>query len=64
MAKSEDAPKKQKNVHAATDPEKCREMAKKYGWELLSIRPTGDPVLRVECVCLGEQTSFKDERYD
>lgn len=54
----------QENVHAVTDPEKCREMEKKYGWKLLDMRPTGNPILKVDCIFHGQQTSFEDERYD
>lgn len=50
------------NVHAATDPQKCRDMGKRYGWELLGWRKTNNPVLKVDCVFKGEQTSFEDER--
>ncbi|NER29089.1 MAG: hypothetical protein F6J89_15995 [Symploca sp. SIO1C4] len=52
------------NVHAATSPEKCREMERKYGWELKQIKPTRDQTLKVNCVFSGEQTSFEDERND
>jgi hypothetical protein len=52
------------NVHSATDPQKCREMEQKYGWKLKAIKPTRDPILKVDCVFHGEQTSFEDERYD
>jgi hypothetical protein len=48
----------------ATDPQKCREMEQKYGWKLKAIKPTRDPILKVDCVFHGEQTSFEDERYD
>jgi hypothetical protein len=54
----------QENVHSATDPQKCREMAKKYHWKLKTIRPTKDKILKVDCVFDGEQTSFEDELYD
>lgn len=52
------------NVHAATDPEKCEEMAEKYQWELKEVRSTNDPILKVDCVFEGEQTSFEDTRYE
>jgi hypothetical protein len=54
----------QENIHSATDPEKCRDMERKYGWELKEIKPTRDPILKVNCVFTGEQTSFEDERHD
>lgn len=52
------------NVHAATDPQKCIEMGQRYGWKLLGWRLTNDPILKVDCVFEGEQTSFEDERND
>ena len=56
--------KDKKNIHAATDPEKCWEMKRKYGWNLVEIRLTKDKILKVDCVFEGEQTSFEDNRYD
>lgn len=53
----------QENVHGATDPQKCREMERRYGWKLKRVRPNKDKVLRVDCIFEGEQTSFEDERY-
>ncbi|HAA31087.1 MAG TPA: hypothetical protein DCE56_29505 [Cyanobacteria bacterium UBA8553] len=52
------------NIHAATDPDKCKEMERRYGWELKEIKRTQDPTLKVNCVFYGKQTSFEDERYD
>lgn len=52
------------NIHSATDPEKCREMARKYGWVLKRIKLTRDPILKVDCVFQGQQTSFEDKRYE
>jgi hypothetical protein len=52
------------NVHSATDPEKCRDMERRYGWKLKKVLPTGDPTLKVDCVFYGKQTSFEDKRYD
>jgi hypothetical protein len=52
------------NVHAATDPQKCVDMGKRYGWRLKAVRKTKDPTLKVDCVFDGEQTSFEDERYE
>lgn len=40
--------------HSATDPEKCYLIAKKYGWKLLRIEPTQDPVLKVDCIFEGD----------
>ncbi|MBD2184822.1 hypothetical protein H6S82_01125 [Planktothrix sp. FACHB-1355] len=56
--------KKPENIHSATDPQKCRDMERKYGWKLKAIKPTSDPILKVDCVFEGEQTSFEDERYE
>ncbi|MBK1990845.1 hypothetical protein A0J48_025620 [Sphaerospermopsis aphanizomenoides BCCUSP55] len=36
--------------HAATDRDKCQEMADKYGWELLKVEPTNNKILKVDCV--------------
>lgn len=52
------------NIHAATDPEKCEEMAERYSWNLKEVRPTKDEILKVDCVFEGEQTSFEDTRYE
>ena len=54
----------QENIHAATDRQKCIEMGKRYGWKLKRVKPTDDPVLKVDCIFYGEQTSFEDERYE
>lgn len=51
------------NIHSATDPQKCIEMQDRYGWQLKEVRPTKDPMLKVDCVFHGEQTSFEDDRY-
>ena len=40
--------------HAATDPQKCRNMAEKYDWTLLRVEKTGDRILKVNCVFAGE----------
>jgi hypothetical protein len=54
----------QENVHAAATPQACAEMGNRYKWKLKRVRPTGDPVLKVNCIFEGEQTSFEDTRYD
>lgn len=63
---SENQPNQQppENVHSATDPDKCEQMAKRYNWQLREVRSTKDPVLKVDCVFEGEQTSFEDTRYE
>jgi len=49
--------------HGATDPDKCEEMADKYGWNLVRIEETGDSVLEVDCVFDGE-TEFPPTPYE
>jgi hypothetical protein len=41
--------------HGATDPDQCEDMADKYGWSLVRIEGTGDPMLEVDCVFDGER---------
>jgi len=64
MTKKKGKDESQENIHSATDPQKCNDMAKRYGWELKAVKPTKDPVLKVDCVFKGEQTSFEDDRYE
>ncbi len=54
----------EENIHSATDKEQCKEMGKRNGWKLKRINPTRDPILKVDCVFYGKQTSFEDTRYD
>ncbi|MEM6840493.1 MAG: hypothetical protein AAF609_27135 [Cyanobacteria bacterium P01_C01_bin.120] len=51
------------NVHSATDPEQCEKMGARNGWKLKRVKPTKDSILKVDCVFVGEQTSFEDTRY-
>ncbi|HEY9707955.1 MAG TPA: hypothetical protein V6D48_07090 [Oculatellaceae cyanobacterium] len=51
---SNDNNKQTTSRHGATDPEKCREMEKKYGWKLLRFELTKDQILKVDCVFEGE----------
>lgn len=51
------------NIHGATDKEQCKIMGKRNGWRLKRIQKTKDPILKVDCVFYGEQTTFEDERY-
>lgn len=48
------------NIHSAVSPQQCREIERKMGWTLKEIRPTSDPILKVDCIFSGEQTSFQD----
>lgn len=61
---TQEKPEPQENIHAATDPQACIDMAEKYRWKLKGWKLTTDKVLKVDCVFEGEQTSFEDERYD
>lgn len=49
---------KKENRHSATSIEQCKIMAKLNGWKLLYVEPNGDPILKVDCIFEGEQTSF------
>ncbi|NEQ32478.1 MAG: hypothetical protein F6K04_15990 [Leptolyngbya sp. SIO4C5] len=49
--------------HAATDPQKCRDMEKRYGWKLTAIEATGNPILKVNCVFSGK-AEFPKARID
>ena len=60
----EQEPSEQENVHSATDPEKCREMERRYGWILKRVKTNKDLPLEVDCVFHGEQTSFQDLWHD
>ena len=52
-----------KSRHAAADDDCCDEMAEKYGWQLVDVEQTGDPILPVDCVFEGE-TEFPKSYYD
>ncbi|XGB43260.1 MAG: hypothetical protein LVS60_05650 [Nodosilinea sp. LVE1205-7] len=39
-------------------------LRRNQGWELQRVKPTRDPIIRVDCVVEGEQTSFEDDRYE
>ncbi|HBL11811.1 MAG TPA: hypothetical protein DD379_10450 [Cyanobacteria bacterium UBA11162] len=49
--------------HRATDPEKCEDMADKYGWTLVRVEQTGDSTLESDCVFEGE-TEFPPSYYE
>ncbi|AMW27571.1 MULTISPECIES: hypothetical protein [Arthrospira] len=46
----------QENIsrHAAVDEGCCEDMERKYGWNLVRIEVTSDPILEVDCVFLGK----------
>lgn len=52
---------KKENRHSATDKEQCKKMAKLNAWKLIRVEPTGDKILKVDCVFEGEQTSFMQD---
>lgn len=54
--------RKPENHHAAVSRRDCEKMGKRNGWNLMRVEPTGDPILKANCVFEGEQTSFEDER--
>jgi hypothetical protein len=48
-------PEGEKTTHSATDSDKCYEMKRRYGWDLLRIDKFPDePIFKVNCVFLGE----------
>ncbi|GET40843.1 hypothetical protein [Microseira wollei] len=49
--------------HGAADKADCEEMAEKYGWELVDVEETNDPILEVDCVFEGK-TEFPKSYYD
>jgi hypothetical protein len=60
FSKSEDDDSEQENRHWASSEEDCKEMEKKYGWELKKVEQNDDSDLGVDCVFKGKQTSFWD----
>lgn len=49
--------------HAVVDEGCCEEMEQKYGWELIRVEETSDPILEVDCVFEGK-TEFPKSYYD
>ena len=64
MNEGKEQSQSQENIHAAATPQACAEMGNRYKWKLKRVRPTRDPILKVDCIFEGEQTSFEDNRYD
>lgn len=54
---------KPESRHGATDPQRCRNMEKKYGWKLLRVEKTRDTILKFDCVFEGE-TEFPNYSED
>ncbi len=51
MTESNETPESR---HSVTDPDKCRDLEKKYGWRLLRLEPTKDKILKVDCIFKGK----------
>lgn len=64
MGKAEDNSQPEQNVHSAVSRGDCIRMGKRNGWQLKDTRETGDPILAVDCIFEGKQTSFEDTTYD
>lgn len=43
-----------KSRHAVADIDCCDEIAHSYGWRLVNVEETGDPVLPFDCVFDGK----------
>lgn len=55
----------QENRHPVTERRLCKPMGIKNGFgRLKRIEPTGNSILRWDCVFQGKQTSFEDDRYE
>lgn len=65
MNSNSEKPISEENIsrHAVTERRKCYEMQEKYGWKLLRIEPTGDKILKYDCVFEGE-TEFPNYMED
>jgi hypothetical protein len=63
MPKPRDDDEENKSRHAAADEDCCDEMAEKYGWQLVDVEKTGDPILEVDCVFEGKP-EFPQSYYD
>jgi hypothetical protein len=45
---------KDKSRHGAVSRKHCEDMEKKHGWKLIDVEPTGDKILKVDCVFKGK----------
>ena len=64
MDQDESSGSEEENIHAAVSEGDCRRMAKRNHWTLKETRDNGDPILSVDCIFEGKQTSFEDTTYD
>jgi hypothetical protein len=61
FSKNGDDDSEQENRHWASSEEDCKEMEKKYGWQLKKVEQNDDDSgVGVDCVFKGKQTSFWD----
>jgi hypothetical protein len=49
--------------HGAANEDCCEDMSDKYGWKLIDVEQTGNPILSVDCVFEGD-TNFPKSFYD
>jgi len=49
--------------HSATDPSKCEEMRRKYGWELIGYEENESSIFAVDCIFAGK-AEFPKSRID
>lgn len=54
-------PRKEYNVHPATNASQCKEMGRINNWDFVDAQPSGDPILKVNCFFDGPQTNFTDQ---
>jgi hypothetical protein len=59
-----DPSQKKRFTKPATPPDKCAEMAEKYGGDYQRFIPNNDPILKVDCEFVGEEINFQEMRYD
>lgn len=50
------------NIHAATSREQCLKMAELNGWTFVDAEPNGVPILKVDCIYQGKQTTFAPDK--
>lgn len=55
MINPSDPPEGKRTKHSATDRDKCHEMERRYGWDLLDIdkHPEQD-IFKVDCIFAGD----------
>ncbi|GAB4354547.1 MAG: hypothetical protein Fur0042_23570 [Cyanophyceae cyanobacterium] len=53
-----------RNIHPATNHTQCEIMARRNGWQLIGVEPTGVPILTVDCIFAGPQTHFPKSNFE